>query len=100
MGSDSGQGGGVNWIDQQSQALANQRKEFQSNFRLQQTDGSISANNDLDASPFRGQTKKSKTPHPGSSTQNMQQMDYSPMKGRGDPNLNHHARQNAHLKQP
>jgi len=70
MGSDSGQGGGVNWIDQQSQALANQRKEFQSNFRLQQTEGSQSA--ELDHSPFRGQTKKSKTPHPGSSTQNMQ----------------------------
>jgi len=48
----------------------------------------------FDHSPFRGQTKKVKTPHNGMYAN---QQDYSPLKGgRIDPNLNSFARQNAH----
>jgi len=52
----------------------------------------------MDQSPFRGQTKKSKTPHPVGNHGGVLQ-DYSPIKGRIDPNINQFARQNPQVKQ-
>lgn len=95
---------GISWLDSQgngggAQGHSAVRKEFQSQFKFQQheEEGGSAA---LDHSPFRGQTKKSKTPHPPNGYRNEARTeDYSPMKGKIDPNLNSYARQNAHKNQ-
>ena len=51
---------------------------------------------ELNNSPFRA-IKKSKTPHMRSQ-KGMQ--DFSPLKGKQDPNMASFARQNAHMKGP
>ena len=72
--------------------MRNQKKEFQSNFTLQQYQQQENYDN-LDHSPFRGATKKSKTPHPVGPGQNPCLQDFSPLKGRQDPNMASFARQ-------
>ena len=53
---------------------------------------------DVDHSPFRGK-KKSKTPHPPSSSHYPPAHDYSPIKGKHDPNMASFARQNLAARQ-
>ena len=74
-------GGSVNWFDIQPTKTQQPQDD-----------------DELDHSPFRGHAKKSRTPHNGSAGPIIE--NYSPIKGRQDPNMAAYARQNAQQKQP